>query len=59
MRTGEEQKPGSCIEAYATGEELLVSGKRFDIVFLDLEGGMGCSERQRDWHRGNVRYVRF
>ena len=26
----EEQKPGSRIEACATGEELLASGKRFD-----------------------------
>ncbi len=32
----EEQQPDSHIEAYATGEELLVSGKRFDIVFLDI-----------------------
>ena len=33
----EEQKPGSRIEAYSTGEELLASGKRFDIVFLDIQ----------------------
>ncbi len=33
----EEQKPGSRIEAYATGEGLLASGKRFDIVFLDIQ----------------------
>lgn len=35
----EEQQPGSRIEAYATGEELLASGKRFDIVFLDIRNG--------------------
>ncbi len=33
----EEQKPGSHIEAYATGEGLLASGKWFDIVFLDIQ----------------------
>ncbi|NBH86357.1 DNA-binding response regulator [bacterium C-53] len=33
----EEQKPGSRIEAYATGEGLLASRKRFDIVFLDIQ----------------------
>ncbi len=31
-----EQQPESRIEAYAAGEELLASGKRFDIVFLDI-----------------------
>ena len=30
----EEQKPGNSIEACATGEELLASEKRFDIVSL-------------------------
>lgn len=29
----EERQPESRIEAYATGGELLASGKRFDIVF--------------------------
>ena len=33
----EEQQPESRIEAYATGEELLTSEKRFDIVFLDIQ----------------------
>ena len=33
----EEQQPGSRIESYAAGEELLASGKRFDIVFLDIQ----------------------
>ena len=44
----EEQKPGSSIEAYATGEELLASGKRFDIVFLDIQmDGMNGIEAAR------------
>ena len=33
----EEQQPGSRIESHAAGEELLASGKRFDIVFLDIQ----------------------
>ena len=33
----EEQQPGSHIESYAAGEGLLASGKRFDIVFLDIQ----------------------
>lgn len=52
----EEQKPESSIEAYATGEELLASGKRFDIVFLDIqmdgingiEAARNLRERQED-----------
>ena len=45
----EEQKPGSSIEAYATGEELLASGKRFDIVFLDIQmDGMNVIEAARN-----------
>ena len=44
----EEQQPGSVIEAYATGEELLASGKRFDIVFLDIQmDGMNGIEAAR------------
>ena len=44
----EKQKPGSHIEAYATGEELLASGKRFDIVFLDIQmDGMNGIEAAR------------
>ncbi len=44
----EEQQPGSVIEAYATGEELLASGKRFDIVFLDIQmDGMNGIETAR------------
>ena len=45
----EEQKPGSRIEAYSTGEELLASGKRFDIVFLDIQmDGMNGIEAARN-----------
>lgn len=32
-----KQKPESRIEAFARGEELLASGGRFDIVFLDIQ----------------------
>ncbi len=31
-----KQKPDCHLEAYAAGEELLASGKQFDIVFLDI-----------------------
>ena len=49
----EDQKPGSRIEAYSTGEELLASGKRFDIVFLDIqmngiEAARNLRQRQED-----------
>lgn len=52
----EEQQPGSHIEGYATGEELLASGKRFDMVFLDIqmegmngiEAARGLRERRED-----------
>lgn len=52
----EDQQPGSRIEAYPTGEELLASGKRFDIVFLDIqmdgmngiEAARSLRERQED-----------
>ncbi len=44
----EEQQPESRIEAYVTGGELLVSGKRFDIVFLDIRmEGMNGIEAAR------------
>ena len=44
----EEQQPESRIETYATGEELLASGKRFDIVFLDIQmEGMNGIEAAR------------
>ena len=44
----EERQPESRIEAYATGEELLASGKRFDIVFLDIQmEGMNGIEAAR------------
>ena len=52
----EERQPESRIEAYATGGELLASGKRFDIVFLDIqmegmngiEAARGLREKQGD-----------
>ncbi len=33
----EKQMPECYLESYATGEELLAAGKRFDIVFLDIQ----------------------
>ena len=51
----EEQQPGSRIEAYATGEELLASGKRFDIVFLDIQmEGMNGIEAARSLREKNA-----
>ena len=48
-----EQQPESRIEAYATGEELLASGKRFDIVFLDIQmEGMNGIEAARGLRKG-------
>jgi len=48
----EKQKPESRMESYATGEELLASGKRFDIVFLDIQmegmNGIEAARRLRD-----------
>ena len=45
----EERQPESRIEAYATGEELLASEKRFDIVFLDIQmEGMNGIEAARN-----------
>ena len=32
-----KQKLSGCVESYAAGEELLASGRRFDIVFLDIQ----------------------
>ncbi len=44
-----EQQPESRIEAYAAGEELLAAGKRFDIVFLDIQmEGMNGIETARN-----------
>lgn len=33
----EKQMPGNCPVVYASGDELLASGERFDIVFLDIQ----------------------
>jgi len=33
----EKEKPGVCPELYETGDGLLVTGKQFDIVFLDIQ----------------------
>ncbi len=33
----EKEKPGICPEFYETGDDLLVVGKQFDIVFLDIQ----------------------
>jgi len=33
----DKQMPDCYLESYATGEELLAAGKRFDIVFLDIQ----------------------
>ena len=51
----EEQQPESRIEAYATGGELLASGKRFDIVFLDIQmEGMNGIEAARNLREKNA-----
>ena len=51
----EEQQPESRIEAYATGGELLASGKRFDIVFLDIQmEGMNGIEAARGLREKNA-----
>ena len=51
----EEQQPESRIETYATGEELLASGKRFDIVFLDIQmEGMNGIEAARGLREKNA-----
>ncbi len=51
----EERQPESRIEAYATGGELLASGKRFDIVFLDIQmEGMNGIEAARNLREKNA-----
>ena len=54
----EEQQPGSRIEAYATGEELLASGKGFDIVFLDIQmegmNGIEAAKKLREQQEDTV-----
>ena len=44
----EKQRPESSVEAFSTGEELLASEGRFDIVFLDIQmDGMNGIEAAR------------
>lgn len=51
----EEQQSESRIEAYATGEELLASVKRFDIVFLNIQmEGMNGIEAARSLREKNA-----
>ena len=53
----EERQPESRIEAYATGGELLASGKRFDIVFLDIQmEGMNGIEAARSLREKNANF---
>ena len=51
----EERQAENRIEAYATGKELLASGKRFDIVFLDIQmEGMNGIEAARSLREKNA-----
>lgn len=51
-------RPKSRVESYATGEELLASGKRFDIVFLDIQmdgmNGIEAAGRLREMQAETV-----
>ncbi|MCM1499401.1 MAG: LytTR family DNA-binding domain-containing protein [Clostridium sp.] len=48
-----KQMPDCCLESYAAGEELLAAGKRFDIVFLDIQmDGMDGIEAARKLRAG-------
>lgn len=52
----EKQRPESRVEAFSTGEELLASQGRFDIVFLDIQmDGMNGSKRQGACGKGRMR----
>lgn len=43
-----QQEPESRVESYAAGEELLASGRQFDLVFLDIQmDGMNGIETAR------------
>lgn len=44
----EKQMPNCCLDTYVTGDELLGAGKRFDIVFLDIQmDGIETAKRLR------------
>ncbi len=44
----ENQVPNCRIKSYSSGEEIVASEKRFDIIFLDIKmGGMGGIETAR------------
>lgn len=44
----EKQKPTCRLNAYSSGEEIVASEKRFDIIFLDIKmGGIGGIETAR------------
>ena len=48
-----KQMPDCCLASYAAGEELLASGTRFDIVFLDIQmDGMDGIEAARKLRAG-------
>ena len=46
------------IKSYSSGEEIVASGKRFDIIFLDIKvGGMGGIETARRLREKNSEAV--
>lgn len=53
-----KQQPGSHIEAYTAGEELLASQKRFDLVFLDIQmegmNGIEAAKKLREQQTDTV-----
>lgn len=50
----EKQKPTCRINAYSSGEEIVASEKRFNIIFLDIKiGGIGGIETSRRFHEKN------
>lgn len=54
----ENQVPNCRIKSYSSGEEIVVSEKRFDIIFLDIKmGGMGGIETARRLREKNSEAV--